>query len=71
MAADAIAAVADVIAVLVAVAFVVAAAVAVTVVVLLLLPYWGAGGGVRVSIHEMYGGQAGWLLSCGLLRLLL
>ena len=67
MAADAIAAVADDIVVLVAVAFAVAAAVAVTIVVLLLLPYLGAGGGVRVSIHNMYGGKAGWLLSCGVL----
>ena len=46
---------------LVAVAFAVAAAVAVTIaaVVLLLLPFWGAGGGIRVSMHNMYGGKAG------------
>ena len=55
MAAEAIAAVADDIVVLVAVAFAVAAAIAVTIVVLLLLLYWGAGGGVRVSIHDMHG----------------
>ena len=56
---------------LVAVAFAVAAAVAVTIaaVVLLLLPFWGAGGGVRVSIHNMYGGKAEWLLSCCVLWL--
>ena len=46
---------------LVAVAFAVAAAVAVTIaaVVLLLLPFWGAGGEVRVSMHKMYGGETG------------
>ena len=46
---------------LVAVAFAVAAAVAVTIaaVVLPLLPFWGEGGGVRVSMHNMYGGKAG------------
>ena len=57
---------------LVAVAFAVAAAVAVTIaaVVLLLLPFWGASGGVRVSIHNMYGGRkAEWLLSCCVLWL--
>ena len=60
MAADAIA-VADGIAVLVAVDFAVAAAVAVTIVavVLLVLPFWGAGGGKRVSMHNMCGGKAG------------
>ena len=57
----------------VAVAFAVAAAVAVTIaaVVLLLLPFWGAGGGVRVSIHNMYLENTEWLLSCGVLWLLL
>ena len=75
VAADAIAAVAfavaDDVAVLVAVAFAVAAAVVVTIaaVVLLLLPFWGASGGVRVSIHNMYGGKAEWLWSCCVLWL--
>ena len=56
---------------LVVVAFAVAAAVAVTIaaVVLLLLPFWRAGGRVRVSIHNMYEGKAEWLLSCCVLWL--